>query len=60
MRGYRSRTKSGLLRKKRGDTNVDTIEREYGKDFGVRGDMHLDTLLKRDGVNSLNDLIHGK
>jgi hypothetical protein len=27
---------------------------------GMRGDMHLDTLLERKGVESLNDLIHGK
>jgi hypothetical protein len=59
MRGDRSRTKSGPLRKKRGDTKVETIEKEYDRDFDVRGDMHLDTLLKREGADSLNDLIHG-
>jgi hypothetical protein len=60
MRGDRSRTKRGPLRQKRGDTRVDTIEREYDRDFGVRGDTHLDTLLQREGVDSLNDLINGK
>lgn len=59
MRGDRSRNKSGPLRKKRGDTKVETIEKEYDRDFDVRGDMHLDTLLKREGADSLNDLIHG-
>jgi hypothetical protein len=32
----------------------------YGRDFGVRSDMRLDTLLQREGVKSLNDLIHGE
>ena len=60
MRGPRSRNKRGPLREKRGDTYVRTIEKRYGVDFGVRDDMHLDTLLKQKGVNSLNDLITGK
>ncbi len=60
MRGYRSRNETGELREKRGDTHVGTIEKKYGVDLGVRDDMHLDTLLDRKGVESLNDLIHGK
>ncbi len=59
MKGYRSRNESGPLRRKRGDTHVETIENQYRRDFGVRGDMHLDTLLDREGVASLNDLING-
>lgn len=58
MKGERSRTQSGQLREKRGDTHVGTIEKQYGKDFGVRKDMHLDTLLEKKGADSLNDLIH--
>ncbi len=58
MRGCRSRNEDGQLREKRGDTHVETIERQYGRDFGVRGDMHLDTLLERRGKDSLNDLVH--
>ena len=57
MRGNRSRNSTGPLRAKRGDTSVSTIESEYNRDFGVRGDMHLDTLLKKTGMSSLNDLI---
>lgn len=57
MRGIRSRNSTGPLREKRGDTHVDTIEKKYGRDFGVRGDMQLDTLLERTGKKSLNDLI---
>ena len=58
MKGYRSRNESGPLRAKRGDTHVSTIEDQYGVDFGVRGDMRLDTLLEKNGVDSLNDLLH--
>lgn len=58
MRGYRSRNENGLLRDKRDDTHVATIEKQYNRDFGVRGDMQLGTLLKQTGQASLNDLIH--
>lgn len=59
MRGHRSRNNSGPLRRKRGDTHVGTIEERYGVDFGVRSDMHLETLLQERGAASLNDLLHG-
>lgn len=57
MKGERARTKTGPLREKRGDTLVKTIEDQYHVDFGVRGDMHLDTLLEREGAKSLSDLL---
>ena len=57
MRGVRSRTKTGPLRGKRGDTRVDTIEEKYGIDLNMRGDAHLITALDRYGVQSLHDLI---
>lgn len=58
MRGIRSRNAgNGQLRDKRDDTHVATIEKKYDRDFGVRGDMQLGTLLKRTGQQSLNDLI---
>jgi hypothetical protein len=60
MRGSRSRDESGELRRKRGDTQVRTVEDMYDKDFGVRGDMHLETLLKREGAASLSDLLRRK
>ena len=59
MQGYRSRNQDGQLREKRGDTHVSTIEKQYNRDFGVRDDMHLDTLLQRTGHASLNDLLNG-
>jgi hypothetical protein len=60
MRGNRSRTARGPLREKRGDTQIKTIEKQYGIDLGVRGDMRWDTYKERTGVKSLNDLITGK
>jgi hypothetical protein len=39
-------------------THVGTIERMYDVDLDARSDMHLETLLEREGVDSLNDLIH--
>ena len=45
--GTRSQPIGAALRRKRSDTHVGTIERQYGLDFGVRSDMHLGTLLKR-------------
>lgn len=58
MKGYRTRNPKGRLREKRGDTRIDTIEKKYGIDLNVRGDMHLDTYLKLKRLQSLNDLIH--
>lgn len=60
MKGYRSRNDNGRLRQKRSDTHVGTVEEKYGIDFGVRSDMELGTLLKREGAQSLSDLIKDK
>lgn len=60
MRGDRSRTRRGPLREKRGDTRIETIEKQYGVDLRVRGDMRWDTYKERTGVRSLNDLINGQ
>ena len=58
MRGIRSRNRGdGRLRQKRSDTNVGTVEEQYGIDFGVRSDMELGTLLKRRGADSLSQLL---
>lgn len=57
MKGDRSRNNDGPLREKRGDTHMGTIEKQYDRDFGVRSDMQLDTFLKQNSLNSLNDLI---
>ncbi len=60
MRGVRSRNENGQLRDKRDDTHMGTIEKKYNRDFGVRGDMHLGTFLEREGIDSLDDLIHSR
>lgn len=60
MRGDRSRDEDGKLRRKRGDTKIETIEREYGVDFRVRGDMRLETLLEREGATSLHQLLRDR
>jgi len=57
MKGPRARTEDGTLREKRSDTQVDTIEKQYGVDFGVRGDMLLGTLKEREGVETLKELL---
>lgn len=59
MNGERSRNENGELRKKRSDTYVGTIEKQYGVDLGARSDMKLGTLLERENAASLNDLLHG-
>lgn len=57
MRWYRSRKANGLLRDTRDDKHVGTLERQYDRDFEVRKDMHVNTLLKKTGKASVNDLI---
>ena len=60
MKGCRSRNQSGLLRDKRDDTHIGTIEKQYGIDLDVRSDMQLGTYLEKHGIKSLNDLITGR
>lgn len=60
MHGHRSRNQDGRLRDKRDDTHMQTIEQQYNRDFGVRGNMHLGNFLEVNGIASLNDLIHSK
>ena len=57
MHTDRTRDANGELRQKRGDTLVGNIEREYGVDFGVRGDMRLDTLRDQTGLTSIEELV---
>lgn len=58
MKGQRTRNQDGQLREKRGDTHMKTIETQYNRNFGVRSDMLLDDFLKKNHLNSLNDLIN--
>ena len=57
MRGIRSRDENGQLRDKRDDTHMGTIEKQYGRNFGVRSDMELGTFLEQNGFKSLHELV---
>jgi hypothetical protein len=50
----RSRDKGGQIRAKQGNTLVSTLRKEYGNNFapGVRGDMKLENLLKKENAAS--------
>lgn len=58
----RQRDRDGEIRKKRSDTKVDTLRKEYGPNFakGYRGNVQLGTVLKREGVESLDQLLKKK
>ncbi len=51
---------SSVIRKKRSDTKIKTIERKYGKDLKVRSDMKLGTFLKENGYRSLSEMLKFK
>lgn len=55
----RSRNEDGEIRKKRSDTLVGTLREEYGDDFakGYRSDTKLRTLLDREGLDDLSQLL---
>ena len=55
----RMRDQDGEIRKKRSDTLVGTLRREYGESFaeGYRNDAKLGTVLKREGVETLDQLL---
>ena len=58
----RMRDAGGEIRKKRGDTMVKTLRKEYGEGFakGYRGDTKLATVLHKEGVESLHALLKKK
>jgi hypothetical protein len=58
----RTRDRDGEIRQTNGNTRVDTLRSTYGDSFatGVRGDMHLETLLDRTGAKSLSDFLNRK
>jgi len=45
------------FKKKRSDTKMGTIEKKYGKDFGIRSDKKLGNYLKEKGYPSLRQLL---
>lgn len=48
-----------LIRKKRRDTKIGTIEKKYDRDFDVRSDKKLGSYLEEQGFPSLSKLLHG-
>lgn len=55
----RCRNQDGEIRRKNGNTRVDTLRDAYGPGFaaGVRGDAKLSTVLHRTGARSLSGLL---
>jgi hypothetical protein len=55
----RMRDGNGEIRKKRSDTLVRTLRQEYGDTFaaGYRSDAKLGTVLKREGADTLDQLL---
>lgn len=58
----RMRDQGGEIRQKRSDMKVETLRKTYGGDFaqGYRSDAHLGTVLKREGVDTLDQLLKKK
>jgi hypothetical protein len=58
----RMRDQDGTIRKKRSDTLVGTLREEYGEEFasGYRSDAKLGTVLKKEGLESLDQLLKKK
>jgi hypothetical protein len=58
----RSRDQDGEIRKKRSDTLVGTLRETYGDGFakGYRSDAQLGTVLDREGVSDLSELLKKK
>jgi hypothetical protein len=58
----RMRDEDGTIREKRSDTIVKTLRKEYGEDFAAdyRSDAKLGTVLKKEGVKSLDQLLKKK
>jgi len=58
----RSRNEDGEIRRKRSDTLVGTLRETYGNDFlsDYRSDAQLGTVLRREGVDDLSDLLEGR
>ncbi|MFA6305357.1 MAG: hypothetical protein WC651_01345 [Candidatus Gracilibacteria bacterium] len=52
-----ARTKTGQFQQKRSNTQMGSIEKMYGKDFGIRSDKQLESYLKEKGYGSLSQLL---
>lgn len=52
--------KNTTFRQKRADTKIGTVEKKYGRDFGVRSDKKLGSYLEEQGYPSLSKLLESK
>jgi hypothetical protein len=54
----RMRDRSGRIRKKKSDTLIGTLRKEYGPHFakGYRDNAQLGTVLKKEGLETLDQL----
>ena len=59
---HRQRDNDGEIRRKRSDTLVGTLRKEYGEGFlrNYRSTTQLGSVLKKEGVDSLHGLLHRK
>ncbi|MBI2023428.1 hypothetical protein HYT01_02605 [Candidatus Giovannonibacteria bacterium] len=58
MAGVRSRDKlTGRLRRKRADTKIITLDKDYKRDLSSNEDLQLGTVLKRKRKGSLKKLL---
>ena len=57
MKTPRTKDQKGQIVPKRFDTKISTIEKTYGIDLGVRGDMKLGNYLKEKGYPSLSKML---
>lgn len=57
MGAGRVKNDKGQFVTKRFDTKISTIEKQYGVDLGVRGDMKLGNYLKEKGYPSLSKML---
>ena len=57
MPGHEARTQEGRLRKIRGDTKMETIEKRYDVDFDVRKDMRWDTFKEEKQIKSVKEAL---
>lgn len=60
MTTQRAKTKEGKFVAKRFDTKISTIEKQYGVDLGVKGNMKLGNYLIKQGYPSLSKMLKTK
>lgn len=60
MTTQREKTKDGKFVAKRFDTKISTIEKQYGVDLGVNGNMKLGNYLIKQGYPSLSKMLKTK